>query len=83
MSCSSVVISTAARGALGLGWFAVVVWCGITPYFVYKKLRNFSIVIIEEKYDRLYMGRKDYRNWRRSRTFRLWLDGSGIIWGYI
>ncbi|KAH6617083.1 hypothetical protein F5144DRAFT_615765 [Chaetomium tenue] len=83
MSCSSVVISTAARRALGMGWFAVVVWCGITPYFVYKMLRNFSIVLIEEKYDRLYMWRKDYRLWRRSRSFRLWLDGSGIIWGYI
>lgn len=82
MSASSVIISTAGRRALGLGWFAVVVWCTLTPYFVYKMLRNYSITVIEEKHDKLYMERKDYRDWRRARTFRLWLDGSGILWGY-
>ncbi|KAH6842766.1 hypothetical protein B0I37DRAFT_417922 [Chaetomium sp. MPI-CAGE-AT-0009] len=82
ISCSSVVISTAGRRALGLGWFTVVVLCCITPYFVYKLLSNFSIPAIEERRDKMYMTRKDYRRWRRARTFRLWLDGSGIFHGY-
>ncbi|KAL2166488.1 hypothetical protein VTG60DRAFT_2725 [Thermothelomyces hinnuleus] len=82
MCCSAVLLSSAARNTTGLGLGTALVLCAITPYFVYKTLRNISIPLIEEKYDKMYMVRKDYRDWRRNRTFRLWLDGSGIIWGY-
>ncbi|KAL2156963.1 hypothetical protein VTH06DRAFT_1375 [Thermothelomyces fergusii] len=83
LCCAAVLLSPAARNATGLGLGTASVLCAVTPYFVYKMLRNVSIPLIEEKYDKLYMARKDYRDWRRNRTFRLWLDGSGIIWGYL
>ncbi|KAK4150575.1 hypothetical protein C8A00DRAFT_17927 [Chaetomidium leptoderma] len=82
MVCSSVVMASSARKAMGLGFMTGLVLCYLSPYFVYKLVRNISIPIIENKYDALYMTRTDYRKWRRSRTFRLWMDSDpqGIRW---
>lgn len=74
MSCSTVVMSSSSRQATGLCFLTGWMLCYVAPWFVYKLLRNVSIPLIEEKYDKLHMHRYDYRTWRRSTTFRIWLD---------
>ncbi|KAK4249689.1 hypothetical protein C7999DRAFT_39178 [Corynascus novoguineensis] len=83
ISCSAVLLSSDARRTTGLGVYTALVLCALTPYFVYKLVRTISVPLIEGKHDRMYMTREDYRDWRRNSTFCIWLDGSGIIWGYI
>lgn len=82
MCSAAILMSSAAQQSIRLGLITVSIMCSLTPYFVYKLLRNISIPVIEEKMDREYMEIKEYRIWRRDRTFRLWLDGSGILYGY-
>ncbi len=81
MACSSIVSTSAARHATGMGRLTALVVCYVTPWFVFKMLRHISIALIENKHDSLYMYRRDYRTWRRSLTFRLWIDsGRGWLW---
>jgi steroid 5-alpha reductase family enzyme len=82
LCCYAALLGNAAQKTTGMGWYTALVVCWTTPYFVYKMLRNISIPLIEKRHDKLYMERKDYQVWRRHRSFRLWLDGSGIFWGY-
>ncbi|KAK4145552.1 uncharacterized protein C8A04DRAFT_35610 [Dichotomopilus funicola] len=81
MCSAAVLMSSAAQKSTRLGFFTVWILCSLTPYFVYKLLRNISIPVIEEKMDWKYMEIKEYRIWRRDRTLRIWLDGAGIIYG--
>lgn len=48
----------------------------ICPWFLYKMFRHVSIPVIENKYDALYLERKDYRDWRRYHALRFWIDSS-------
>ena len=83
MMCSSVVSTSAARTATDMGRVTAIVVCYITPWFLFKFLRHVSIALIENKHDSLYMYRRDYRRWRRSLTFRLWIDsGKGWFWAF-
>jgi hypothetical protein len=52
----------------------MAVLCFLSGFFHYMVLKHVSLPLIENKYDRAYMSRKDYRIWRRSRSFRMWLD---------
>lgn len=58
---------------MNLSLLTVLVLVGVTPWFVYKLLRHVSIPVIEDKYDKQFMSCYDYRVWRRSTTFRIWL----------
>lgn len=73
MSCSAVLLSSSARQATKLSFMTGLVLCCVTPWFVYKLLRQVSVPVIENKYDRQFVSRYDYRTWRRSTSFRIWL----------
>jgi steroid 5-alpha reductase family enzyme len=72
--CSAFLLTTSARYETGLGSVTMAVLCFLSGFFHYQVLKHVSLPLIENKYDRAYMHRKDYRIWRRSRSFRMWLD---------
>ncbi len=80
MACHALLLETATRKSAHLGFTTITIMCCISPWFVYKRLRQYIIKAMERKHDATWLHRRDYRYWRRSSTFRLWLDSERGRW---
>ncbi|KAK4126839.1 hypothetical protein N657DRAFT_677562 [Parathielavia appendiculata] len=72
--CSAFLLTNSARNETGLGSFTMGALCCLSAFFHHQTLKHISLPLIEEKYDRMYMSRRDYRTWRRSSSLRIWLE---------
>jgi len=80
MACHALLLESATRKSVRLGFTTVTIMCCSSPWFVYKRFRQYIIKAMERKHDAALLHRRDYRYWRRSSTFRFWLDSERGRW---